>query len=70
MHGAFIHLEYLDQNSTSQRSDILIDVAEYISLSCVPSEQQFNSQSDGRFNLATHFQVGKRLKTGILWSMS
>jgi len=58
MHGAFTHLEYLDQNSTSQRSDILSDVTEYISLSCVRSEQQFNSHSDGRFNLATHFEVG------------
>ena len=58
MHGAFMDLEYLDQNSTSQKSDILNDVTEYTSLSCVPSEQQFNSQSDGGFSLATHFQVG------------
>ena len=57
MHAALIHLEYLDQNSTSQRSDILNDVTEYIRLSCVPSEQEFNSQSDRSFHLASHFRV-------------
>ena len=58
MYGFCMNLEYPDQNVTSQRSDILNAVRENISLSFVPSEQEFISPSDRSFKLATHFQVG------------